>query len=167
MVKIRLKRMGAKKRPFYRLVVADSRSPRDGRFIELLGYYDPLPTPATVSIDAEKVREWLGKGARPSDAARALLVEQGILARSQRPVTAAPQAGAATDEPEPNGGASETPGASEEVDAVELPTPAPTAETAGEEATGAAEPVVASDDEEPGAGTETAETAGSDEAGGE
>ena len=92
MVKIRLKRMGAKKRPFYRLVVADSRSPRDGRFIELLGFYDPLPNPAKVQIDADKVREWIGKGARPSDAARALLVEQGILAKVPRVFKPAPGA---------------------------------------------------------------------------
>jgi small subunit ribosomal protein S16 len=111
LVKIRLKRMGAKKRPFYRLVVADSRSPRDGRFIELLGFYDPLPNPAKVQIDADKVREWIGKGARPSDAARALLVEQGILAKVPRAFKPAP-------EPKAAAGASETPGASEEVDAV-------------------------------------------------
>ena len=61
MVKIRLKRMGTTKRPFYRLVVADSRSPRDGRFIEALGYYDPLPQPASVKIDADRVREWLSR----------------------------------------------------------------------------------------------------------
>ena len=84
MVKIRLKRMGTTKRPFYRLVVADSRSPRDGRFIEALGYYDPLPQPASVKIDAERVREWLRKGARPSDSARDLLVAQGILAGNPR-----------------------------------------------------------------------------------
>jgi small subunit ribosomal protein S16 len=72
--------MGTTKRPFYRLVVADSRSPRDGRFIEALGYYDPLPQPASVKIDADRVREWLRKGARPSDSARDLLVAQGILA---------------------------------------------------------------------------------------
>jgi small subunit ribosomal protein S16 len=80
LVKIRLKRMGTTKRPFYRLVVADSRSPRDGRFIEALGYYDPLPQPASIKIDADRVREWLRKGARPSDSARDLLVAQGILA---------------------------------------------------------------------------------------
>ena len=80
MVKIRLKRMGTTKRPFYRLVVADSRSPRDGRFIEALGYYAPLPQPASIKIDADRVREWLRKGARPSDSARDLLVAQGILA---------------------------------------------------------------------------------------
>jgi len=79
LVKIRLKRMGTTKRPFYRLVVADSRSPRDGRFIESLGYYDPLPRPAKVSIDAERVREWLRRGARPTDSARDLLVAEGIL----------------------------------------------------------------------------------------
>ncbi len=111
MVKIRLKRMGAKKRPFYRLVVADSRSPRDGRFIELLGFYDPLPNPAKVQIDADKVREWMRKGARPSDAARALLVEQGILAKVPRTFKPAP-------EPVTPAVASATPGVPEEVDAV-------------------------------------------------
>lgn len=109
MVKIRLKRMGAKKRPFYRLVVADSRSPRDGRFIELLGYYDPLPNPATVQIDADKVREWIGKGARPSDAARALLVQQGILARVPRVFAPAPAPGAETAPAEPVAAADEAP----------------------------------------------------------
>jgi small subunit ribosomal protein S16 len=95
LVKIRLKRMGAKKRPFYRLVVADSRSPRDGRFIELLGYYDPLTNPAKVQVDADKVRDWMRKGARPSDAARALLVEQGILAKVPRVFKPAPETAAA------------------------------------------------------------------------
>lgn len=97
MVKIRLKRMGTTKRPFYRLVVADARSPRDGRFIESLGYYDPLPRPAAVSIDAERVREWLRRGARPSDSARDLLVAQGILGGDgrSRPATAAVEEGPA------------------------------------------------------------------------
>ena len=80
MVKIRLKRMGTTKRPVYRLVVADSRSPRDGRFIEVVGFYDPLPHPAVVRIDEEKVRVWLRRGARPSESARSLLVQQGIVA---------------------------------------------------------------------------------------
>ena len=84
MVKIRLKRMGTTKRPVYRLVVADSRSPRDGRFIEAIGFYDPLPNPAVVRIDEEKVRVWMKRGARPSDSARSLLVQQGILAGTQR-----------------------------------------------------------------------------------
>ena len=85
MVKIRLKRMGTTKRPVYRLVVADSRSPRDGRFIEAIGFYDPLPNPAVVRIDEEKVRVWMRKGARPSDSARDLLIREGILAASARP----------------------------------------------------------------------------------
>ncbi|MGH7869836.1 MAG: 30S ribosomal protein S16 [Candidatus Dormibacteraceae bacterium] len=80
MVKIRLKRMGAKRHPFYRLVVADARSPRDGRFIEQVGYYDPLSMPVAISIDQEKVEHWLKQGAQPSDAARSLLRREGILA---------------------------------------------------------------------------------------
>ena len=98
MVKIRLKRMGTTKRPFYRLVVADSRSPRDGRFIEALGFYDPLPQPASVRIDADRVREWLRRGARPSDSARDLLVAQGILAAGphrERPAVPATEPAAA------------------------------------------------------------------------
>ena len=81
MVKIRLRRMGGKKKPFYRLVVADSRSPRDGRFIEHLGYYDPLTEPVNVKIDVEKTMQWLQKGAQPSDSARSLLKREGILER--------------------------------------------------------------------------------------
>ena len=81
MVKIRLRRMGAQKRPFYRLVVADSRSPRDGRFIDQLGTYDPLTEPATVRIDEEKVFKWLSQGAQPSDSARILLQREGVLER--------------------------------------------------------------------------------------
>jgi small subunit ribosomal protein S16 len=81
-VKIRLRRVGAKKRPFYRLVVADARSPRDGRFIESVGTYDPLASPALVKIDVDKVREWMTKGARPTDIARALLVAEGVLERT-------------------------------------------------------------------------------------
>ena len=73
--------MGATKRPFYRLVVADARSPRDGRFIEQLGYYDPLTEPATVKIDEEKVARWLSQGAQPSEAARTLLTREGVLER--------------------------------------------------------------------------------------
>jgi small subunit ribosomal protein S16 len=90
LVKIRLKRMGATKRPIYRIVVADSRSPRDGRFIETIGFYDPLRDPAIVRVDAEKARTWMRNGARPSDAARALLVREGILAPTPRPARAAP-----------------------------------------------------------------------------
>ena len=81
MVKIRLRRMGAKQHPFYRLVVADSRSPRDGRFIEHLGYYDPMTDPVKVKIDVDKVVKWLQQGAQPSEAARSLLKREGILER--------------------------------------------------------------------------------------
>jgi small subunit ribosomal protein S16 len=73
--------MGAKKHPFYRLVVADARSPRDGRFIEHLGYYDPMKDPVEVKIDVEKVKRWLLQGAQPSEAARSLLKREGILER--------------------------------------------------------------------------------------
>ncbi|MEA5015128.1 MAG: 30S ribosomal protein S16 [Candidatus Limiplasma sp.] len=78
-VKIRLKRMGMKKKPFYRVVVADIRSPRDGRFIEEIGYYDPMTEPATIKIDAEAAKKWLGNGAQPTDTARTLLKKSGIL----------------------------------------------------------------------------------------
>ncbi len=77
-VKIRLKRMGAKKRPFYRIVVADSRSPRDGRFIEEIGYYNPLTDPITVKIDDEKAIKWLNNGAKPTDTVDRLFKENGI-----------------------------------------------------------------------------------------
>lgn len=78
-VKIRLKRVGSKKNPFFRIVVADSRAPRDGRFIEEIGYYTPLSDPAEVRIDEEKAKDWLSKGAQPTDTARALLKKQGII----------------------------------------------------------------------------------------
>ena len=72
-VKIRLRRMGAKKNPFYRIVVADSRYPRDGRFIEEIGTYDPLKTPADVKIDADKAKQWIANGAQPTDTVAALI----------------------------------------------------------------------------------------------
>ncbi|HHV93157.1 MAG TPA: 30S ribosomal protein S16 [Firmicutes bacterium] len=78
-VRIRLKRMGANKRPFYRLVVADARAARDGRFIDTLGYYDPLQEPAKIVIDEEKALDWLKKGAQPSDTAKYLLTQVGIM----------------------------------------------------------------------------------------
>ena len=78
-VKIRLRRMGAKKAPFYRIVVADSRYPRDGRFIEELGFYNPLADPVEIKIDAEKVTKWLDNGAQPTDTVRALLKKNGIV----------------------------------------------------------------------------------------
>lgn len=78
-VKIRLRRMGAKKNPFYRIVVADSRSPRDGRFIEQIGTYNPLLEPAEVNIDEEKALDWMSKGAKPSDTVRNLFSNEGIM----------------------------------------------------------------------------------------
>lgn len=78
-VKIRLKRMGAKKSPFYRVVVADARSPRDGRFIEEIGTYNPVTQPAEVKIDEEAALKWLQNGAKPSDTVRNLFSKQGIL----------------------------------------------------------------------------------------
>lgn len=106
-VKIRLKRMGAKKRPFYRVVVADARSPRDGRFIEAVGYYDPLKSPKVFHVDDERIRHWMATGARPSDAVRELLVRQGALPALPHPVRTktgpkhAPKPGAA---PRPRAG---------------------------------------------------------------
>ena len=78
-VKIRLKRMGMKKKPFYRVVVTDVRNPRDGRFIEEIGYYDPMTEPATIKIDAEAAKNWISKGAQPTDTARMLMKKSGIL----------------------------------------------------------------------------------------
>ncbi|MCL2402132.1 MAG: 30S ribosomal protein S16 [Oscillospiraceae bacterium] len=79
MVKIRLRRMGAKKNPYYRIVVADSRSPRDGRCIEEIGTYDPLKTPSETTVNAERVKYWIGNGAQPTDTVRALLKKAGAL----------------------------------------------------------------------------------------
>ena len=79
MVKIRLRRMGAKKAPFYRIIVADSRAPRDGAFLEELGYYNPLTDPAEVKVDGERARYWLKNGAQPTDTVRGLLKKSGAL----------------------------------------------------------------------------------------
>ncbi len=78
-VKIRLRRMGAKRAPFYRIVVADSRYPRDGRFIEELGYYNPMTEPADVKVDADKVKQWIANGAQPTDTVKSLLKKNGIV----------------------------------------------------------------------------------------
>ena len=78
-VKIRLRRMGAKKAPFYRVVVADSRFPRDGRFIEEIGYYDPTKDPAVVKIDGDKAKAWIANGAQPTDTVRVLLKKNNIM----------------------------------------------------------------------------------------
>ena len=79
MVKIRLRRMGAKKAPYYRIVVADARSPRDGRCIEEIGTYNPLTQPATITVDAEKAQTWIKNGAQPTDTVRSLLKTAGVL----------------------------------------------------------------------------------------
>ncbi|CDE06121.1 30S ribosomal protein S16 [Anaerotruncus sp. CAG:390] len=79
MVKMRLRRMGAKKQPFYRVIVADERSPRNGRFIEELGYYNPLTEPATIKIDADKAKEWIKNGAQPTETVKVLLKKAGIV----------------------------------------------------------------------------------------
>ncbi|NLD19813.1 MAG: 30S ribosomal protein S16 [Clostridiales bacterium] len=79
MVKIRLKRMGAHKKPFYRVVVADARAPRDGKFIEEIGYYNPLTEPADIKIDEEKAKKWLENGAQATDTVKALFKRSGIL----------------------------------------------------------------------------------------
>ena len=79
MVKIRLRRMGAKKAPYYRIIVADSRSPRDGRCIEEIGTYDPRTEPATITVDAEKAQQWIKNGAQPTDTVKALLKKANVL----------------------------------------------------------------------------------------
>lgn len=78
-VKIRLRRMGAKKAPFYRIVVADSRYPRDGRFIEEIGYYDPTKNPSVVKVDAEAAKKWIANGAQPTDTVKEILKKNEIL----------------------------------------------------------------------------------------
>ena len=79
MVKIRLRRIGAKKAPFYRIVVADSRYPRDGRFIEEIGYYDPTKSPVVINVDADKAKDWIAKGAQPTETVKALLKKSGTI----------------------------------------------------------------------------------------
>lgn len=91
-VRIRLKRMGAKKRPFYRLIVADSRAARDGRFIDQLGYYDPIAEPAKLQVNEEKALQWLRNGAQPSDTARDLLRKAGVWEKFRSGTDAAPAA---------------------------------------------------------------------------
>ena len=142
--------MGAKKKPFYRLVVADARSPRDGRFIEQLGIYDPLTSPATIRIDGPKVQEWLAKGAQPSDAARSLLQREGIIQGAAIRHPKAVNVGAVKKEPKPAAKrveAAPTPVAAvaePEGEAVADPVAAPATEAVAEpEAEAVAEPEVA------------------------
>jgi len=84
LLRIRLRRVGKKKQPAYRLVVADSKAPRDGAFVEIIGHYNPLTEPATLVIDEEKARSWLSKGAQPSDAVAKLLARKGIIEKAER-----------------------------------------------------------------------------------
>jgi small subunit ribosomal protein S16 len=137
MVKIRLMRMGAKKRPFYRVVVADSRSPRDGRFIENIGRYHPLSDPSVIEIDEERALHWLGEGAQPTDSVRNLLDKAGIWQKfSTAPVGEKPKAGARTAAAR----ASAAKAASEKQAAQEPPAPAPAAETSPPEEPAPEEP---------------------------
>ena len=117
-VRIRLRRIGAKKRPFYRVVVADSRSPRDGRFLDTVGWYDPLAQPARIEINESKALRWLSEGAEPTDSVRSLLAKVGIWRRHQG-VEAVPAAG---------GGAAGAAGAPETAPSTEAPTVAPAGE---------------------------------------
>ena len=82
MVKLRLRRMGAKKRPSYRIVAADSRSPRDGAFIESVGFYDPITDPATINVNLDRARHWINNGAQPTDTVRSILARAGVYAEA-------------------------------------------------------------------------------------
>ncbi len=157
-VKIRLKRMGAKKRPFYRVVVADARSPRDGRFIESIGYYDPLKDPKVFHVDDERIRHWMATGARPSDAVRELLERKGTLPATAHPVRTktgprrAPKPGrapvASVSSSAPSAEASEEASQSTEVADLEADAEAEPAEVLGE-GVPAVEEQTASSPEEP------------------
>jgi small subunit ribosomal protein S16 len=81
-VKLRLRRMGAKKRPSYRIVAADSRSPRDGAFIETVGFYDPITDPATINVNLDRARHWIDNGAQPTDTVRSILTRAGVFAKA-------------------------------------------------------------------------------------
>ena len=129
MLRIRLRRVGKKKQPNYRLVVADSRSPRDGAFIETVGTYNPLTQPATVVIQEERVREWIGKGAVPSDRAAKILSERGLCeppkftpkAKQEKPAAEAPAAAPAAAAPAAEAPAAEAPAAEEPAEAAAEP----------------------------------------------
>ena len=82
MVKLRLRRMGAKKRPSYRIVATDSRSPRDGAFIESVGFYDPITDPATINVNLDRARHWINNGAQPTDTVRSILQRAGVYAKA-------------------------------------------------------------------------------------
>jgi len=117
-VRIRLRRIGAKKKPFYRIVVADSRAARGGKFIEQIGYYDPTTAPPTMKVDEEKARIWLGRGAQPTDTARSLLRKAGVFEPAKPKEAAVP---GAVSEPEEAPKAAQAPTPEPE----EAPKPAP------------------------------------------
>ncbi len=96
MIKLRLRRMGAKKRPSYRIVAADSRSPRDGRFIEIVGTYDPITDPATITLKADRIQHWLSVGAQPSDTVRDIIKRAGVQVQAVTEESAAPAEAVAT-----------------------------------------------------------------------
>jgi small subunit ribosomal protein S16 len=145
MVKIRLMRMGAKKRPFYRVVVADSRSPRDGRFIENIGRYHPLSDPSVIEIDEERALHWLGVGAQPTDSVRNLLDKAGIWQKfSTAPAGEKPKAGARTAAAR----VSAAKAASAKQAQEEPVAPAPTAEESPSEEPAPAEPSAEAPEEE-------------------
>ncbi len=155
--------MGTTKRPVYRLVVADSRSPRDGRFIESIGFYDPLPNPAVVTIDAERVQLWLKRGARPSDSARQLLVKEGILAARPFKVTPRPEVAEPAKAATNGGTAKAAPGPKAAAEAPVAGEPA--AETPGADVPAADAPAAeAPAAEEPAAEASSAEVSGAEEA---
>ncbi|HVX30211.1 MAG TPA: 30S ribosomal protein S16 [Nitrolancea sp.] len=97
MIKLRLRRMGAKRQPSYRIVAADARSPRDGRFIEIVGFYNPQTDPYTLKVDTERAKYWIDHGAQPTETVRALLVKSGVLPGRGDAANAAPAAATATE----------------------------------------------------------------------
>lgn len=124
MIKLRLRRMGAKKQPSYRIVAAESKNPRDGRFIEIVGHYDPKTDPYTLRVDEERARYWLDHGAQPTETVRSLLVKSGVLPPYQGPSTAAAaqKAAASQEAPAPaadSSGSAEAEDASQAEDAAE------------------------------------------------
>lgn len=162
-VKIRLRRMGAKKRPFYRIVVANSTDARDGRFIESVGYYDPCTEPPTVKLDAERVQRWLKNGAQPSDTARSILQKQGVIAAPEGaapPPPAAPEKAAKAPSKKAAAKAEAAPEPKKPEPAEEKPEPAPLAEAVAEPVAEAAPEPVA----EPAAESEPAAAAAAEPA---
>jgi small subunit ribosomal protein S16 len=138
-IKLRLRRMGAKKQPSYRIVAAESSKPRDGRFIEIIGHYDPKTDPYTLRVDEERAKYWLDNGAQPTETVRALLVKSGVLPGYQGPA-AQPAAEDAKPSKSKKKASAEQP--------VEEPEPEPKAESADEEADAAAEDTESTDEDQ-------------------